>query len=164
MVEYKSKSVGQNVSVKKSDFPQLLNCLMAKMAPTMKTNAAAGFKKCGLRPLNRNTVLKMLSSLQNEENSQASEENSLLSDSFLNNLKEIRYPAEPPEKKSSKKKVTVAPSKSICIEDLETATETPSTERKEKIKNTRTSYASQSAIAGPSGIAEKQGQKEKKEM
>lgn len=114
---------------------------MAKMAPTMKTNAATGFKKCGVRRTYRNTVLKKLPSLQCEGNSQTSEESSLLSDSLLNHLIQLRYPPELP-KKSRKKRVTFAHGRSICIEDFETATETPSKEGKRKRKNIYTSYAS----------------------
>lgn len=45
LVDYKSQNVSRNVTVAKSDFPQLLSNLIEKMKPTMTKSTINGFKK-----------------------------------------------------------------------------------------------------------------------
>lgn len=113
LIEFKSKNVGRNVPVAKSDFPRLLNNLMDKMKPTMKESAINGFKKSGIHPLDRDKVLSVLPQLVEDDL-----DTSLISDSFLEYLKEIRYPVLTEKKRGKKKKISVEPGRSIGVEDL----------------------------------------------
>lgn len=118
LIEYKSGNIGKNTPVQKSSFPKLLKALFEKMAPTMEQAAISGFKKCGIRPLNREVVLKMLPDFHQVHQEEEEDSDNLLSSSFLDFLKETRYPTKQINKQGRKKKVNVAPGKSISVDDM----------------------------------------------
>lgn len=100
-------------SVPKDKFPRLLNKLMKCIEPNASNNVKAGFKKCGIIPIDKEQVLKMLPSEtisnENEANRQSHETNHIDA-AFINFLKSMRYEDE----ETSGKKKTKVKIESAC--------------------------------------------------
>lgn len=100
-------------SLPKDRFPPLLKELCATLK---QTNVIAGFKKCGLVPLDRNQVLSKLPSISNsnESNEDLAE---VLNESFKQYLSEIRK-SDLPQPRKKRVKVAVNAGKSVEVEDF----------------------------------------------
>lgn len=110
---WKSTSRGRNAgSLDKSQFPGLLKKLLRKCCFSNKT-IKAGFRGAGIFPLNRNKVLEKLP-IENTK-----EANSAISNEFINHLKSARYCSTPSTLIQRKRKINVAPGKSVCVEDVD---------------------------------------------
>ena len=97
-------------TVPKEEFPRLLKKLMSEM-PNQKENLLAGFRKCGIHPLDRQPVLNRLPRSADEANP-----NDSVSDVFLNHLKELRNDGEQGKgkKRGKRTRVDVVPGRSVC--------------------------------------------------
>lgn len=102
---------GRNMSsVPKDKFPRLLNQLSKTIQPNASNNIKAGFKKCGIIPIDKEQVLKMLPtetvSIENEAD-QASYEKQHLDAAFITFLKSLRYEDQESGKPKRKSKMNV---------------------------------------------------------
>lgn len=95
---------------------------MKKLCDSLKEeNVIAGFKKCGIAPLNRNKVLSMLPQIIDDEENQNPENiqknNEAVDNSFKELLQSLRQDQTPKIRKN-RTKVNVKPGKSIGVEDF----------------------------------------------
>lgn len=110
---------GRNeASLAKDKFPPLLK----ELCGTLKeTNVIAGFKKCGIVPLDRSKVLNMLPSGKSIGTDKVNDEQvrsmEAADESFVKLLKTLRH-LDAPQAKKTRKKVDVAPGKSVNVSDF----------------------------------------------
>lgn len=115
----------KQANIPKDTFPQLLKELTNHITTNAASNLIAGFKKSGIISLNRNKVLERIpSSSINEDNIPENAAAKGIDDvdaSFLDILNEMRYGNDDEEKarKKRKRKIDVAPGKSIIGNDFE---------------------------------------------
>lgn len=116
--EWKASSKKTSQTVGKESFPRLLEKLYQNLyQPEGQTtnhtsqNLVSGFRKCGIYPLERNEVLERLPDGQTDVDLN-------VSGAVMEMLQNMRGVDEEPVKKR-KKKVTVAPGKSISFEDIQ---------------------------------------------
>lgn len=125
--EWKKGPGRAEATVPKDKFPTLLK----KLCDSLKgENVIAGFKKCGLVPLNRNKVLSMLPKIIDEEENQNPEDiqkdTEAVDKSFQELLQSLRHDQTPKIRKK-RSKVNVIPGKSIGVEDFVEDDENPQT-------------------------------------
>lgn len=110
-------------SLAKDKFPPLLKELCASLK---EDNVLAGFKKCGIVPLDRKKVLDMLPSaegtIEGGTDSTSSEQGrqeivNSLDDSFKQYMEEIRK-NDLPKARKKRTKVSVVPGKSVAVSDF----------------------------------------------
>lgn len=101
-------------TVPKNVFPTLLKKLLNQIDQTSVKNLKNGFRKAGLYPINKQQVLQKLPKVPSQN-----EDLSLVSDIFLDYLKQMRYGDEASTTKCRKKKINVVPGKSVALEDFE---------------------------------------------
>lgn len=125
-------------SLPKDKFPPLLKDLCASLK---ESNVLAGFKKCGVFPLDRERVLAKLPSSKSFDDANIVDKTVVaeaLDESFKEYLEEIRKSDQPqPRKKRSK--IAVAAGKSVQVADFlqesnDEATAGPSTSKRQKKK------------------------------
>lgn len=130
--EWKLGPGKHEASVPKDKFPPLLKKLMDTLN---EDNVKAGFKKCGLVPLNRKPVLQMLPDYKSSlaginSNNDTASQNSIqdesvasstsvmaIDDSFKELLRSLRQ-YDSPQPKKRRTKVNVAPGKSLQVSDF----------------------------------------------
>lgn len=110
LTDYKLKNP-RDSTLNKTSFPTLLRTLMNKIEINQESIIKNGFKKTGIFPLDKNSVLKSLPGNKIEGTTQQ------IGDTVVNYLKEMRTPAGPKEIKR-KKMVRVEPGKSVCFQDV----------------------------------------------
>lgn len=106
-------------SVPKDKFPRLLKSLMKRIEVNGPINVKAGFKKCGIVPVDKSEVIEMLPTEpgDNASSDQAAREKKLLDDTFINLLKAMRYEDTAATAKPKKKsKISVLAGKRDSIE------------------------------------------------
>ena len=111
----------KKATIPKDEFPRLIRNLTIELEKNQGTNLKAGFKKCGIVPLNKQKVLDRLpkeKKIENNENKAQGE--AAVDDAIIQILKEMRYDSGP-EIKKRKKKVSVSPGKSIKGVDFESS-------------------------------------------
>lgn len=96
----------------KDEFPKLLKELLEVLNCD---NLISGFKAAGIHPFCPEELYKKLPSENNKENDPSLAN---VSDAVLDHLKLLRNP-ENPKPRQKRKKVDVAPGKSICLEDFD---------------------------------------------
>ncbi|KAJ8883574.1 hypothetical protein PR048_015418 [Dryococelus australis] len=79
---------GNRGTVSKDQFPAMLNKLIEKIEDSVSANIKSSFEKCGLIPLNRQTVLSQLPSSTPSDTSSA---NPKMEGSLTELLKSLRY-------------------------------------------------------------------------
>lgn len=136
--EWKQGPGKGEASVQKDRFPSLLKRLCDTLK---KENVISGFEKCGIVPLNREKVLKMLPSTNSTHDQDKSGHMSVqaIDESFKELLQTLRHGDELKPKRK-RKKVNVTPGKSVGVSDFETENEdinTPSTSKKAALKGKR---------------------------
>ena len=99
-------------TIPKHTFPDLLEQLYQNIEANSEKNLKAGFKKCGIVPVNRNKLLEMIPA----EPENVAETTTVLDSSLTSVLKELRYNA--PTQKRRKKKLQVPAGKSVSSFDL----------------------------------------------
>jgi len=102
-------------SVPKEQFPKLLNNLMDEIKEKQIVNIQSGFKKCGIIPINRDSVLNMLP----EDGPDCSNSDSeIINDSLVSILKEMRYPSTQQQTtRKKRKRLDVEPGKSVKLKE-----------------------------------------------
>lgn len=108
--EWKENGGFTCATLQKQDFPSLLKKLLEYIEPSSKENLISGFKTCGIYPISIEELLKKIP--------QAPVNESEIEDSFLKSLEQKRSQWTETTKKGRKKKLNVAPGKSIGPEDL----------------------------------------------
>ncbi len=103
-------------SVPKDKFPRLLNNLLKKVDPNASASIKNGFRKCGIIPINKEEVLKMLPSQTIESETQAISEREMIDQTFVNVLKAMRYEDTASAKKTKKSKLKVLPGQSVTVD------------------------------------------------
>ena len=96
----------------KDKFPMRLKALHEALLENAETNLKAGFKKAGIWPLDKEAVLERL------PQKTRTKDTSLVSDTFLEHVEGLRK-STCPEPKKRRKKVNVAPGKSVSTEDFQ---------------------------------------------
>lgn len=116
LTKWKMGKGSRECSIPKDQFPKLLNKLMKRIEGNQVDNIKAGFKKCGIIPLDRQPVLNMLPPESNENGSLDSEAE-VVNDSLVSILKSMRYPCT--EKKALKKRqrMKIEPGQSVEVDN-----------------------------------------------
>lgn len=110
----------KKATIPKEEFPWLLKELTNQLDQNRVNNLKAGFKKCGIVPLNVQKVLDRLPKEKNLGNqANKAEEEAAVDDAFVQILKEMRYDSVPQIRK--RKKINVSPGKSIKGADFESS-------------------------------------------
>lgn len=111
------KGPGRNeAAIPKNRFPVLLRRLFDSLKPQ---NVLSGFKKCGIVPLNRESVLGMLPGSHRPEQDKSQELRvEAIDDSFKELLRALRHP-ESAKPKTKRVKVSVTPGKSVGVTDFQ---------------------------------------------
>lgn len=110
LLEWKQKNRGV---LPKTLFPQLLKKTLDSIKPKTKTTCQAGFKACGIVPLDRNQVLKrLLGQLENPDDD-------ALVGSFRDIMSDTVKTNEKPNPTRKRKKINVPPGKSVTMADFE---------------------------------------------
>lgn len=117
--DWKLKAGRKFTTLPKDKFPSLLSTLLEKIKPSCtsnensraKTNLMAGFRTCGIFPLDSNTVLKKLPGGGQDCISPS------VSKNVIDLLKNLRNDAQPIRAKR-RKRVNVVPGKSVAAQDL----------------------------------------------
>lgn len=99
----------------------LLKHMFAHMEANSSQNLKAGFKKCGLFPLDKDPVLKRMPNRQMEESVPVLE---LLSESFIDNLRTTRMQVTETRPYRRRRRVNVPAGRGITAADLEVDTTT----------------------------------------
>lgn len=111
---------GRNFSaIPKDKFPRLLNNLVKKIEPNASNNMKSGFRKCGIIPVNKEEVLKMLPAQPVRSEAQAVVERELIDETFINVLKAMRYEDTENTTKKKKTKLQVLPGRSVTVDSSE---------------------------------------------
>ncbi|XP_039275899.1 uncharacterized protein LOC120349576 [Nilaparvata lugens] len=110
-------------------FPAHLKDAIHLMVGTLDKDIKAGFDKAGIQPVNRNRVLEMLPSEEDQLDEVDNE--ALINDSLTAFLKEMRYPEQIEPAKKRKKKLNIPPGRSVTSKDFETSEENSSEEEDE---------------------------------
>lgn len=114
--EWKMTVRRRSQSLTKEEFPKLLFKLYTKLYPEGKevsANMQAGFKACGIYPLDPRQPLKRLPDHQPEQNQEPLNEH--VSAAVIDVLKEFRG-VDVPTQRLKRKKVNIDPGKSICAD------------------------------------------------
>ncbi|XP_063221130.1 uncharacterized protein LOC134530328 [Bacillus rossius redtenbacheri] len=119
ILEEWKKGPGRNeATVPKDKFPLLLKKLCVSLK---EKNVIAGFRKCGIVPLNRNNVLSMLPGTgidQNQAMINLEESTNAVDKIFKELLQSLRQDQTPKPKKK-RTKVKVQPGRSVTVDDFE---------------------------------------------
>lgn len=111
-------------SLDKCQFPRLLSKLIDNMGMRSSSNLIAGFKACGIVPLNESTVMRKFPSTKQQAKGKESE-------AVLAYLHQFKYsPGGPKKPRVTRKKITVEPGKSVSAEELASVSATRSTSPK----------------------------------
>lgn len=116
--EWKMTVRRKSQTLTKEEFPKLLFKLYTKLYPTgneVSANMQAGFKACGIYPLDPQHPLKRLPDYQPEQNQVPVQEH--VSTAVIEVLREFRG-VDVPAQRQKKKKINVQPGKSISVDDL----------------------------------------------
>lgn len=114
--KWKSGPGRNEASLPKDKFPRLLKQLVEGISERGPENIRAGFKKCGIVPLNRNEVLKMLPALPDTHTDK--NDDLAIDQSFVDLLKSMRYEGNgAPSTRKRRTKIPVLPGKSVAAPD-----------------------------------------------
>lgn len=102
--------MGELLRVCQNVNPQLLKILFDKIKLNDKNNILASFKKTGIVPLDMNVVLTRLPKERRTEN-----DNSIIDQSFVTLLKEMRFGTMDIKEPTKKKKLDVVAGRSVHI-------------------------------------------------
>lgn len=113
----------KKTGIPKDIFPSLLTKLTIALQQNEEKNVKAGFAKCGIIPFSPEKVLARLpKEIAEDVNADAQDDSSLVDDSVIDLLKEMRY-GSGETKTQRKKKVNVVPGKSVSGINFETDSE-----------------------------------------
>lgn len=115
--EWKLSADRRLSSLPKNHFPHLLGKLMDAISGNAGKNLQAGFKACGIVPLNANVVLAKLPTNSVEE-SPTKKAVELVGEGVIDLLSKLRYDSPGAAKRIKKKKINVAPGKSVSQSDF----------------------------------------------
>jgi hypothetical protein len=130
LLEWKMSNKG---AIPKDKFPRLLKKGLDGISELKITeNLKAGFKACGIFPLNPNEVLKRLPNTSSDNEAMAGEgdaadtrENNMSwSESFVEVIKTARF-GDGPKQRVSRKKVSAAPGESVSVQHFEEHVDDP---------------------------------------
>lgn len=125
LLDYKETAWGcRSSSLEKQYFPSLLKKLMEAIEPNQKTNLIAGFKKCGIYPLD---VAPLLDRMPKSSVTPTTD----IDASFLETLHAKRNDLTQP-KISKRKKLDITPGKSVAVEDLSSQPKPSTSENADK--------------------------------
>jgi len=122
LLEWKSQKQS-TVTLPKEKFPGLLKQLMKKLQENQKENLISGFKKCGIVPVSAEAIKSRLPSQDSNASTDdlnASTVSQTVSSVVTDMLNEMRYGNKTVDKgpKRKRRRVDVAPGKSITYEDI----------------------------------------------
>jgi len=139
----------KEASVPKHRFPALLNLLMSSIKENQVSNIQSGFKKCGIIPINRNSVLDMLPPDIAES---IDDETDILQNSLISILKDMRYPsAEQPTQKKTRRRIDCQPGQCVkvpCEEDESSCSNTSYTEDSEWVNAMENAVVMENSMSG----------------
>ena len=107
-------------TIPKDIFPELLKELTAKIEENGGNNLKAGFRKCGIVPLNKMIVLNRLPDA-NLEREDLEQEKANIDTAFTDMFKELRYSDESQPRK--RKRMDIMPGRSVIGADFANANE-----------------------------------------
>ena len=124
-----------STSLEKDQFPALLDKLMTNIGLRNEANIKAGFRACGISPFNPNKVISKLPPAKGDAAASTSFQRSfMISESLLQYLQQFKYKPRENEKKQQRKKLDVAPGKSVSLEEIESMNS--QTQKKKTAKST----------------------------
>ena len=116
----KTKEGNRFDTLPKEVFPSLLKEFMGLLQPTISANIISGFKKCGISPFDKESLLNRIRRVRGTTGEDDEEDAGIgvaVSQLVLDKLSELQSGGEKPKLKR-KKKINVSPGKSICLADL----------------------------------------------
>lgn len=133
--------------VPKGCFPMLLKLLMEQLHVNGEKNIKAGFRKCGIVPLDANQVLARLPL---QEECEEIKKN-IMTESFLNLLKDMRFGTMNIKEPRKKRKLEVVAGKSVSAEEIksnEQEQEPIKSKKKRVLKKTETIQLKPKSLKG----------------
>lgn len=109
LLDWKKRHRG---SITKEYFPQLLHKVLVSLKDTEKSNIIAGFRACGIVPLDRQQVLKRLPRQNTREDNGPA-----WCEAFTGHLQQLRSNDTQP-KRQRRKKLSVPPGKAVTASDF----------------------------------------------
>ena len=128
LTQWKKSPRNNAGTLPKHQFPKLLRKLMEEL-PNQNDNMAAGFRKCGIHPIDRTAVLNRLpsTSVLNQD-----EVNTSVSEVFIAHLQNLRQGDENRPAKRRRKRLDVVPGRSVGeFDNDEPSTSNPAPMREE---------------------------------
>lgn len=133
--------------VPKGCFPLMLKLLIDELSVNAEKNIKAGFRKCGIVPLDCNQVLARLP--QQEENEEA--KITAVSESFYKLLKEMRYGSMNIREPKKKRKLEVVAGRSVSAEEVKKNEDQQETVKPKKMKTQKQPSSSTSKLKSLKG-------------
>lgn len=118
LLEYKMKT--NRSPIPKSDSPKLRNKLIEKCVKGQSQSLVSGFRKAGIVPFDCSAVFKRLKS---KDTPKDPNDDPILSDTVLEFLHDKRYNSADHGKTPRRKKINIAPGKSVTAADFEDLTD-----------------------------------------
>lgn len=106
--------------IPKSNFPKLLNKLIETCVKGQSQSLVSGFRKAGIVPVDCSAVIKRLKS---KDTPKDPNDDSIISDTVLEFLHDKRYNSADHGKTPRRKKINIAPGKSVTAADFEDLTD-----------------------------------------
>jgi len=113
LAEWKSKQKQAGGTIPKDEFPALLKQVVTTVGFDKSENLKAGFRACGISPLDKSVVLARLPSGRSQEVT-----NQVLNDAVMDLLKSQNEGSGEQKKRQKRTRVSVAPGKSVCTDDF----------------------------------------------
>jgi hypothetical protein len=125
LTDWKEKGKGRRLpSIPKDEFPKLLNALMEKLKTNGADNLKSGFRKTGIYPLDKSQVISRLPADTGTASGTSAAigqptTSDLVSSSFLEHLRKARGDNDDAcLARARRRKVAVAPGKSLSVDDI----------------------------------------------
>lgn len=111
---WKSSGGRRSAVVTKEKFPSLLKLLIESMSENCQANLLSGFRKTGISPVDPRQVLAVLPSVEPDDE----QVKTMVGEVFIDHLSRLRYGDKDKPQKGRRKKMSVAPGKSIGGTDV----------------------------------------------
>ena len=167
LTNWKIRCSGKNnAALPKNEFPHLLKLLLQKIKSSEEANLQSGFRKAGIYPLCAKEVLNRLPTSDMNDVTDTDDDaevtvprktGPVVSQSFLDYLKEMRSPQE--QVVQRKKKVKVMAGKSVTSEEVKALEEVQSSKTKKKRNDRNVSDKENIPIGIPSTSSKTKSEK-----
>lgn len=150
MEEYKMK-MPTATSLDKEKFPSLLCKLMDRLGMHGRDNLVAGFRACGIYPLNKQMVLKKFPEFSASE--ECDNPIRTVSPALIDYLKQFKYnPGQRKKSNGARKRLNIEPGKSVSAEELMSSTTNSTTRSSSPVASTSSARGPQLLLENDSEL------------